>query len=115
MSDISVILRCIYFLLEAMVSPIGYIVVNAPNELKIARRLAWRNSRVLPYYNGIEISDLIPRYTRNTQKMNIVSCGRITAAKIPLAFALLCAKIEKKYPDVSFTWIGDGSNKEVEK
>jgi len=113
MTDVSVISKGVFFLAEAIVSPIGYIVVNAPNELNIAGKLAWRSDRVLPYYNGIEISDFIPQYPQTTQELNVVSCGRVTAAKNPSAFVRLCARIANIYPEVKFTWIGDGSEKQM--
>jgi len=113
MTDMSVISRGVFLLAEAIVSPIGYIVVNAPIELDIAGKLAWQGDRVLPYYNGIEISDFIPQYPQATQELNVVSCGRITAAKNPLAFVRLCARIANIYPKAKFTWIGDGSDKQM--
>lgn len=114
MTDVSIVMRIVYFILEAIASPIGYIVVNAPNELKIATRLSWRR-RVLPYYNGIDIAGYIPKYPEYTHSPIIAACGRITAAKNPSAFVRLCSKIEKQYPNATFFWIGDGNIEESEK
>jgi glycosyltransferase involved in cell wall biosynthesis len=113
MIDASIVMRIIYFIMEALVSPIGYIVVSAPSELNIAKKLAW-NGKVLPYYNGIDISEYTPKYPEYTQSPTVAACGRITPARNPAAFVRLCSKIEKQCPKASFVWIGSDSKKQSE-
>lgn len=112
MTDVSISSRIMYLLIEAIASPIGYIIVNAPNELSVAKKLAW--GKVLSYHNGIDISGFTPKYPEDTQSPNIVACGRITPAKNPPTFVRLCSKLEKKYPEAIFTWIGGGGKEETE-
>lgn len=114
MTDVSLITRIFYLLLEAVASPIGYIVATAPNEVNIAKKLA-RRGRVLPYYNGIDISGITPKYPEKTQSPTVVACGRITPAKNPSAFVRLCFNLENKFPEASFIWIGGCSKKETER
>lgn len=113
MTDITLISKAIYYFLEAIASPIGFVVVNSPNELDAASRLA-RRGRVLPYYGGFDISGYTPAYPGHTNAPTIAACGRITPARIPSAFARLCSRIEKQYSEVTFVWIGSGNVKDVE-
>lgn len=111
MTNVSLPLRVFYFLLEALASPAGQTIVNAPNELKIAKIISL--GRAMPCYNGVDTSKLKPGYyQKKLPYKTIASCGRITYPKNPYAFLRLCHRLNEKYKNLRFVWIGSGSENE---
>ncbi|HVA66589.1 MAG TPA: glycosyltransferase [Elusimicrobiota bacterium] len=105
MTDASYPARALYFSLELMASQVGEVLVNAPNELGIAKKFA--GARAHPCYNAIAVSAFTPRYPDPDEPAPLIAaCGRITAAKNPEAFLRLCAKLAARYPSARFKWIG---------
>lgn len=108
MTDVSWVARRFYSCIEWLASRIGSVVVNGPSELLAAQRLAGRR-RVLPYYNGIDVASMNPRYAeRGTRTLTVATCGRMTTAKNPEAFLRLSAGLAAEFPNVTFVWIGGG-------
>jgi len=113
MRDASLVSRAFYWLLEFMISKVGTIIVNSPNELKSAALLAWPR-QAIPCSNAVHVSNFSPAYKEPSQTIEIMACGRVTCAKNPAAFIRLAETALAKNPCLRFTWIGSGDEAERE-
>jgi len=114
MTDAFWIVRSFYFCIEFLASRIGFIVVNGPSDERWARKLVG-TEKVLPYYNGIDISLLTPQYLEaDHAALTVATCGRVTAAKNQAAFLRLSACLAKEFPAATFVWIGGGDESEIQ-
>lgn len=112
--DDSKIKRLIYWWIEKITSVINRrctIVGCSQGEYEEAKKI---NKNSVCINNGINIEQLeeltkdLPRKTIDSNNLKICTVGRIGFQKNPEIFN----KVAKAFPDVQFTWIGDGELKD---
>ena len=110
--------RRIVFIIENLFSKIFkyHLLVSSNGEKKIAQDLFYIKNRFIcdGYRNSIEVS----RYKKNnhnTEKIKIISVGRMTYQKNPELFFHISKKILEKYDNVKFIFIGAEFNNKVTK
>ena len=106
--DDSFIKRKLYYLIEKIGALTNCTTVAvSKGEYETARKLSKRATYI---NNGITITttDTKPAMI-NTRTPNICTVGRICYQKNPVVFN----EIAKKFPNINFTWIGDGEMRDV--
>lgn len=100
----------IYYAIEkfaAICNPKCKIIGCSEGEAEVARKI---NKNTICINNGIDVVDLkdktkdLKEKEINFDNLSIVTIGRISNQKNPEVFQ----KLAETFPDISFTWIGDG-------
>lgn len=112
--DDSKIKRCIYWLIEKFVATLNRkctIIGCSNGEYKEALKIS-KNSKLIN--NGIDVNKLNKEINKinnkeiNEENLKICTVGRIGYQKNPKLFNL----IAEKFPNIEFTWIGEGELRE---
>ncbi|MDQ1911635.1 glycosyltransferase [Paenibacillus sp. GD4] len=109
--DISKMKRFFYFFIEKTAAQLirtTYFLCVSKEEYNQAVKLNRKKTRVKLIFNSVDTGQVIDRSETCVNPYQIVTIGRLTAAKNPFEILSIINDLVKTYPQLNFVWIGDG-------